>query len=133
MLEKAKRPGDLRRSTFSWCRSTRISASSAARDRKRPAKAHQISLQRSIIAASINRFAHAYQPTLVSGRDRGQQIAVRRLPVCSEGSNLSSTWIEGDSEAEPAVSVNCLALLMRTRHRYRSGEIAVTVDRANAV
>jgi hypothetical protein len=42
---------------------------SAARDRKRPAKAHQISLQRSIIAASINRFARAYQPTLVSGRD----------------------------------------------------------------
>ena len=70
MLEKAKRPGDLRRSTFSWCRSARISASSAARDRKRPAKAHQISLQRSIIAASINRFARAYQPTLVFGRDR---------------------------------------------------------------
>jgi len=50
MLEKAKRPGDLRRSTFSWCRSTRISASSSARDRKSLAKVHQISLQRSIIA-----------------------------------------------------------------------------------
>ena len=70
MLEKAKRPGDLRRSTFSWCRSTRISASSAARDRKRPAKAHQISLQRSIIAARASTdFARAYQLTLVSGQD----------------------------------------------------------------
>jgi hypothetical protein len=48
-LEKAKRPGDLRRSTFSWCRSTRISASRAARDRKSPTNAHQISLQRSTI------------------------------------------------------------------------------------
>jgi len=44
----------------------------AVRDRKRPAKAHQIRLQRSIIAASINRFARAYQPTLVSGRDKGR-------------------------------------------------------------
>ena len=77
MLEKAKRPGDFRWSTFSWCRSTRISASSAARDRKRPAKAHQISLQRSIIAASINRFACAYQPDWVSGRDN------RRIDVVS--------------------------------------------------
>ena len=42
--------GDFRRSTFSWCRSTRISASSSVRDRKSRAKAHQISLQRSIIA-----------------------------------------------------------------------------------
>jgi hypothetical protein len=33
-----------------WCRSTRISASSSARDRKSLAKAHKISLQRSIIA-----------------------------------------------------------------------------------
>ena len=78
MLEKAKRPGDLRRSTFSWCRSTSISASSAARDRKRPAKAHQISLQRSIIAASINQFARAYQPTLVSGRDTGRKRQITR-------------------------------------------------------
>ena len=79
MLEKAKRPGDLRRRTFSWCRSTRISASSAARDRKRPAKAHQISLQRSIIAASINRFARAYQPSLVSGRDNDQLLPKRSI------------------------------------------------------
>jgi hypothetical protein len=50
LLEKAKRSGDLRRSTFSWWRSTRSSALSAARDRNSPAKAHHISLQRSIIA-----------------------------------------------------------------------------------
>jgi hypothetical protein len=61
MLEKAKRPGDLRRSTFSWCRSTRISASSSARDRKSLAKAHQISLQGRSSPASINRNFHGQQ------------------------------------------------------------------------
>ena len=91
MLEKAKRPGDLRRSTFSWCRSTRISASSAARDRKRPAKAHQISLQRSIKAASINRFARAYQPTLVSGRD--SEIESENLTLACRNATLNMTTL----------------------------------------
>ena len=40
----------LGRSTFSWWRSTRSSASSAARDRNSRAKAHRVCLQRSIIA-----------------------------------------------------------------------------------
>src|SRR6516225_3386001 len=40
------RRGDLRRSTFNWCRSTRFSACSDARDRNSPTKANQISLQK---------------------------------------------------------------------------------------
>jgi hypothetical protein len=49
-LLKATRFGNLRRSTLSWCRRTRISASNAARDRNSPIKAHQISLQMSLIS-----------------------------------------------------------------------------------
>jgi len=37
---------DFRRRTLSWWRSTKISASSEARDRKNPISPHQISLQR---------------------------------------------------------------------------------------
>src|SRR5216110_3116155 len=40
---------NLRRSTLSWCRSTRISISNATRERNSPSTAHQISLQRSSI------------------------------------------------------------------------------------
>jgi hypothetical protein len=56
MLLKDSRVGALRRSTLSWCRRTRISASNAARDRNSPIKAHQIKLQRSLIGSK-------YQPT----------------------------------------------------------------------
>ena len=47
MLPTATRFGDLRLSTLSWCRRTRISACNAARERNSPAMAHQISPQRS--------------------------------------------------------------------------------------
>jgi hypothetical protein len=57
MALNANRFGALRRSTLSWCRSTRISACNAARDRNSPTTAHQINLQKLPIAAIINRFA----------------------------------------------------------------------------
>lgn len=60
---------DLRRSTLSWCRRIRISASNAARDRNSPIKAHQINLEMSVMKRSINRFAGAGQPIWVYGRD----------------------------------------------------------------
>jgi hypothetical protein len=66
---KTNRFGALRRSTLSWCRSTRISASNAARDRNSPITAHQINLQRSTIAAIINRFVGDRQPLWVYVRD----------------------------------------------------------------
>src|SRR5712692_5811565 len=71
MLLRATRFGDLRRTTLSWCRSTRISASNAARDRNSPIKAHQISLKRSLIHGTINRFAGVSQLFWVCGRDKG--------------------------------------------------------------
>jgi hypothetical protein len=43
-LPKLGRFGDLRRRILSWWRSVRFSASSEARDRKRPTNAYQISL-----------------------------------------------------------------------------------------
>jgi len=43
-LLKASRFGDFRRSTLSWWRSVRVSASSEALDRNNPMTAHQISL-----------------------------------------------------------------------------------------
>ena len=45
MLPKASRCGALRRNTLTWCRSTRISACSAVRDRNSPIKAPQINPQ----------------------------------------------------------------------------------------
>ncbi len=70
MALNATRFGALRRSTLSWCRSTRISACNAARDRNSPTTAHQINLQKSPITATINRFAVDRQPVWVCGRDR---------------------------------------------------------------
>ena len=46
IAEEVMRRGDLRRSTFNWCRSTRFSACSDARDRNSPTRADQISLQK---------------------------------------------------------------------------------------
>jgi hypothetical protein len=49
MLLKATRFGDLRRSTLSWCRRTRISASSRALDRNSLVSAQASNLKKSII------------------------------------------------------------------------------------
>jgi hypothetical protein len=48
-LLKVSRFGDFRRSTLSWWRSVRISASSEALDRNSPITAHQISLSMSLM------------------------------------------------------------------------------------
>src|SRR5262249_5703587 len=63
--------GDLRRSTLSWCRRTRISASSAARDLNSPIKANQINLQRSLIGSEYQPIRSRSQRFWVCGRDRG--------------------------------------------------------------
>jgi hypothetical protein len=63
--------GNLRRRTVSWCRSTRTSASNAARDRNSLIKAHQINLQRSLIKGTIDRLAGVSQLSWVCGRDSG--------------------------------------------------------------
>jgi hypothetical protein len=49
MLLKATRFGDLRRSTLSWCRRTRISASNRALDRNSLVSAQASNLKKSII------------------------------------------------------------------------------------
>src|SRR5262245_11876971 len=54
----------VRRRTFSCWRSTRFSASSAALERNRPTSAHQINLQRSLIAHNIKRFAFNCYPMM---------------------------------------------------------------------
>jgi hypothetical protein len=82
-LLKANRFGDLRRSTLSWCRRTRISACNAARDRSSPIKAHQINLQRSLIGSEYQPIRGPGQPFWVRGRDRGN---------CSAHRNLSFNW-----------------------------------------
>jgi hypothetical protein len=70
-LPNANRFGDLRRSTLSWCRRTRISASNSARDRNTPIKAHQINLQRSLIGSEYRPIRG--QPYWVCGRDTGSR------------------------------------------------------------
>ena len=69
-MPNANRFGDLRRSTLSWCRRTRISASNAARDLNRPIKAHQINLQRSPIGSEYQPIRGRSQRFWVCGRDR---------------------------------------------------------------
>jgi hypothetical protein len=71
-LLKANRFGDLRRSTLSWCRRTRISACNAARDRNSPIKAHQINLQRSLIGSEYQPIRGPGQPFWVCSRDSGR-------------------------------------------------------------
>ena len=56
-LLKASRFGAFLCSTLSWWRNATISASSEARDRKRPMIANQISLSRFPMRRSIARFA----------------------------------------------------------------------------
>ncbi len=69
-MPNANRFGELRRSTLSWCRGTRISASNAARDRNSPIKAHQINVQRSLIGSEYQPIRGRSQPFWVCGRDR---------------------------------------------------------------
>jgi hypothetical protein len=69
MLPNVNRFGDLRRSTLSWCRRTRISASNLARDRNSPIKTHQINLQRSLIGSEYQPIRGRGQPFWVCGRD----------------------------------------------------------------
>ena len=72
-----------------WCRSTRISASSAPRDRNSPAKAHHISLQSSIIARKHQPIrAGLPAPDWVSGRDSSMCVV-----ICS--SSAVSTSLSG--------------------------------------
>src|SRR5262249_51933363 len=80
MLPNANRFGDLRRSTLSWCRRTRISASNAARDLNRPIKAHQINLQRSPIGSEYQPIRGRSQRFWVCGRDRLAQQLVGAFP-----------------------------------------------------
>ena len=72
-MPNANRFGDLRRSTLSWCRRTRISASNAARDRNSPIQAHQINLQKSLIASEYQPIRGRGQPFSVCGRDTGRR------------------------------------------------------------
>jgi hypothetical protein len=72
--------GDLRRRTVSWCRSTRTSASNAARDRNSLIKAHQINLQRSLIKGTIDRLAGVSQLSWVCGRDNPSRL-VKKLEL----------------------------------------------------
>ena len=69
-LLKASRFGDFLRSTMSWWRSARISASREARDLKSPMTTHQIRLSISLMSRSIARFAALRQWDKVYDKDR---------------------------------------------------------------
>ena len=60
-VSKGHALGRFCRSTLSWCRSKRISASSEARDRNSPTKAHQSRLQYPSSGGSIVRFGFICQ------------------------------------------------------------------------
>src|SRR5215510_10448598 len=76
----ASRFGVFRRSTLSWWRSTRISACKAVGDRNKPTTAHQISLQRSPIPPTINRFVgDRHRVGLAVGTAGHRQIGIDKL------------------------------------------------------
>src|SRR5260370_42219293 len=93
MLLKANRFGDLRRSTLSWCRRTRISASYAARGRNSPMKARQINPQRSLIGSEYHPIRGRGQPFWVCGRDRLAQQIVQAFPW-----NTALTYLVRDND-----------------------------------
>ena len=81
LAENGIRPTLPRRSTMICCRSTRISASSAARDRNRSRTRPKISLMRPSIRPSVARFCAPRQPDLIYDSDsvhaRGMRNAYR--------------------------------------------------------
>ena len=88
------RPTLPRRSTMICCRSTRISASSVARDRNRSKTRPKISLMRPNIRPSVARFCAPCQPDSIYDRDRYPRpakdqyysgILLRRAAVHSKG------------------------------------------------
>src|SRR5215208_115817 len=76
-----------RRSTMIYCRSTRISASSAARDRNRSTMSSNTSLMRSDIRHSVARFSTSRQPDSIYDRDR---ISRLQFSVRQRLSNVAS-------------------------------------------
>src|SRR6266513_3039128 len=93
MLLKATRFGDLRRSTLSWCRRTRISASNAGRDRNSPIKAHQINLQRSLIESEYQPIRGRGQPFWVCGRDKRDASAQGNASVIWRAIQSAVGWV----------------------------------------
>ena len=81
LAENGNRPTLPRRSTMICCRSTRISASSVARDRNRSKTRQKISLMRPNIRASVTRFCAPRQPDSIYDSDRPQQYAILRQCV----------------------------------------------------
>ena len=73
LAENGNRPSLPRRSTMICCRSTRISASSAARDRNRSRTRPKIGLMRPNIQASVARFSAPRQPDSIYDSDRYQE------------------------------------------------------------
>src|SRR5262249_5385917 len=84
-LHAAER-GELRRSTLSGCRSTRISASNAVRDRNSGIDAHQLNLQISLIDGTINRFASVSQLLgFAVGQRHAQGVFIMKRMILAAG------------------------------------------------
>ena len=75
LAENGNRPTLPRRSTMICCRSTRISASSVARDRNRSKTRQKISLMRPNIRPNVTRFCAPRQPDSIYDSDRSTCIA----------------------------------------------------------
>ena len=89
-LAKTSRPSDLRRRTLNWCRSIKISAPNATRDRKSPIKPIHVNLQRLLVAGNIGQFADLDKPFLVCGRDNTRALTAPR-PIKPTASSWHST------------------------------------------
>ena len=110
MLPNANRFRDLRRSTLRWCRRTRISASTAARDRYSPIKAAldqpaKIAHRERVLADSGQPGAHDPSldaPETASARlSKGFTLAaedIRQLQSLSHGTRSAGRY---DFQAEP--------------------------------
>jgi hypothetical protein len=79
LAENANWPTLPRRSTMICCRSTRISASSVARDRNRSKTRQKISLMRPNIRASVTRFCAPRQPDPIYDSDNPPACGINPL------------------------------------------------------
>src|SRR5216683_2379753 len=97
------------RSTLSWCRRTRISASNAARDRNSPIKAHPINLQRSLIRSK-------YQPI------RGRWSAVFRFAVGTPHPIALNSFLSMDRFRIRRVRTEPIMYVGNGQPRFREGK-----------
>jgi hypothetical protein len=90
---KVNRFGDLRRNTLICCRRTRISASSRALERNKPASADHSSMRASTIGHEHHPIRAARQPYGVSDKDSHNRTHAQQQTTCeAQAHSSTNAW-----------------------------------------